>query len=164
MIASLFADVGLAQVAAAAKLHHSLEQKFLEVLISNRILRLRLFVWVTVVQEQVYSKKMFNERSDAIERTAALNEELQNQRTQAEADKQQALMQQQQQQQMILSLQQECVSLKANISAVELEFSQFKESSAAAAAADATAASARIAELQSEKSAAVVAAQQQVYI
>jgi hypothetical protein len=47
VIASHFADVGLAQVAAAAKLHHTLEQKFLEVLTSNRILRLRLFVWVT---------------------------------------------------------------------------------------------------------------------
>jgi DNA anti-recombination protein RmuC len=117
---------------------------------------------VTGLQEQVYSKKMFNERADAVEKLAALQEELQQQRVQADTAQKQALAQQQNLAQQISDLQQECSALRSKISKLENDANQANESSAAAAAASAAAASARITELESENLAALAAAKQQV--
>jgi chromosome segregation ATPase len=119
-------------------------------------------VVVTVLQEQVYSKKMFNERADAVERVTALQEQLQQELTKTDANQKHAHEQQQQQQQQISALMQECEALKAKVLSLGNDAYQFKEQSAAASAASAAAASARILEIESQNSAAVATAQQQV--
>jgi uncharacterized HAD superfamily protein len=120
------------------------------------------FAVVTGLQEQAYSKKMFNDRADAVEKLAALQEELQQQQIQADINQKHAQTQQQHHEQQISALHLECTALKTKISSLEHEVSLMKEQSAAAAAASAAEASARIVELEHEMSAAVVAAQQQV--
>lgn len=151
------------QAAVAAKVNKALEQKFLEV--TPRTLRFILifvFVVVTRLQEQVYAKNMFNERADAMERVAALQEEMQQLRMQADVNQKQALKQEEEGKQRLSALEEECTALKARISSAEHDANQLKEQSAASLAASTASSTARIAELESEKSAAVAAVQQQV--
>lgn len=105
---------------------------------------------------------MFNESHESKQQLSALKEELEQHHTQAHANQKQALEQQQQQQQQISALMQECAALKAKVLTLENDAHQLKEQSAATLAASAAAASARIADIESEKSEAVAAAQQQV--
>ena len=105
---------------------------------------------------------MFNESHESKQQVSALKEELEQHHAQAHANQKQALEQQQQQQQQISALMQECAALKAKVLTLENDAHQLKEQSAATLAASAAAASARIADIESEKSEAVAAAQQQV--
>jgi hypothetical protein len=91
-----------------------------------------------VLQEQLYSKTMFNERADAVEQATAFQEELQQQRALADENQKQALEQQQQLKLRISTLMQECASLQAEVSSLKNDDIQFKEQRASTAAADST--------------------------